>query len=563
MDPIELRLKNAAKRGHQGRLRPEVRADRPRRDAGGRQDARALAHAAREEPGPRRRLAASGSTSAARPRCRCRINEDGTAVADGRHARHRRPARLAVHDGGRGARRAARQDAARDRSATPARSATTSSPAAAAPPSPAAWRSVEAAREGHGRGLQARRQADLGACPRTRSSTKDGAVRPAGANAGKFKPMTLAEIAGIAGKTGGPIARLCAHQRARRRRRASPPTSRRRGRPRDRQGRRSCATRPSRMPARAIHPSYVEGQFQGGAVQGIGWALNEEYIYGDDGKLQNAGFLDYRMPVASDLPMIDTVIVEVPNPRHPYGVRGVGETPIVPPMAAIANAIAQRHRHPLHRAADVAAQGAGGAGRAEVGAAANPPPRPSPTGRGERGPPGGGGVRDAYDTMPKIFITGSSLRQFTGGVSEFEVTATNFHRLCASSTSGFPASAIRSRRAWPSPSTGRSIRTPMAPRSARTARSISSPRSAAASRPPPPLPLRLHRPAPGAHTASRDAGCDHVGRQPPAGSRTGRQAAPLGGAVSNSSRTRATVPGCSAAMCLTRTIPRCWAARST
>ena len=90
----------------------------------------------------------------------------------------------------------------------------------------------------------------------------------------------------------------------------------------------------------AIHPTYVEGQFQGGAVQGIGWALNEEYIYGAKGKLQNPGFLDYRMPVASDLPMIDTIIVEVPNPRHPYGVRGVGEMPIVPPMAAIANAIA-------------------------------------------------------------------------------------------------------------------------------------------------------------------------------------------------------------------------------
>jgi CO/xanthine dehydrogenase Mo-binding subunit len=90
---------------------------------------------------------------------------------------------------------------------------------------------------------------------------------------------------------------------------------------------------------KAVHPSYVEGQFQGGAAQGVGWALNEEYIYGPDGKLQNAGFLDYRMPVASDLPMIDAIIVEVPNPRHPYGVRGIGETPIVPPMAAIANAI--------------------------------------------------------------------------------------------------------------------------------------------------------------------------------------------------------------------------------
>ncbi|MCY4326862.1 MAG: molybdopterin-dependent oxidoreductase, partial [Rhodobacteraceae bacterium] len=90
---------------------------------------------------------------------------------------------------------------------------------------------------------------------------------------------------------------------------------------------------------KAIHPSYVEGQYQGGAVQGIGWALNEEYVYGDDGCLQNAGFLDYRMPVASDLPFIDTVIVEVPNPGHPYGVRGVGETSICPPLAAIANAV--------------------------------------------------------------------------------------------------------------------------------------------------------------------------------------------------------------------------------
>ena len=90
---------------------------------------------------------------------------------------------------------------------------------------------------------------------------------------------------------------------------------------------------------RAIHPSYVEGQMQGGVAQGIGWALNEEYIFSDGGVMENPGFLDYRMPVASDLPMIDTVIVEVPNPGHPYGVRGVGEVGIVPPMAAIANAI--------------------------------------------------------------------------------------------------------------------------------------------------------------------------------------------------------------------------------
>jgi CO/xanthine dehydrogenase Mo-binding subunit len=90
---------------------------------------------------------------------------------------------------------------------------------------------------------------------------------------------------------------------------------------------------------RAVHPSYVEGQMQGGAVQGIGWALNEEYVYNERGEMTNASFLDYRLPTALDLPMIDTVIVEVPNPGHPYGVRGVGEVPIVPPPAALANAI--------------------------------------------------------------------------------------------------------------------------------------------------------------------------------------------------------------------------------
>ena len=90
---------------------------------------------------------------------------------------------------------------------------------------------------------------------------------------------------------------------------------------------------------KAIHPSYVEGQIQGGAAQGIGWALNEEYYMSDDGRMLNSSFLDYRMPTSLDLPMIDTVIVEVGNPAHPYGVRGVGEVCIVPPMGAIANAI--------------------------------------------------------------------------------------------------------------------------------------------------------------------------------------------------------------------------------
>jgi CO/xanthine dehydrogenase Mo-binding subunit len=95
----------------------------------------------------------------------------------------------------------------------------------------------------------------------------------------------------------------------------------------------------------AIHPSYVEGQIQGGAVQGIGWALNEEYFYDETGRLANASFLDYRMPTTLDVPNIETILVEVPNPGHPYGVRGVGEVPIVPPLAAIANAIADATGH--------------------------------------------------------------------------------------------------------------------------------------------------------------------------------------------------------------------------
>lgn len=92
---------------------------------------------------------------------------------------------------------------------------------------------------------------------------------------------------------------------------------------------------------RAIHPAYVEGQMQGGAVQGIGWALNEEYLFNEDGSQDNAGFLDYRIPVASDVPMIDTEIIEVPSDTHPYGVRGVGETPIVAPLAAVGNAVSR------------------------------------------------------------------------------------------------------------------------------------------------------------------------------------------------------------------------------
>jgi CO/xanthine dehydrogenase Mo-binding subunit len=195
---------------------------------------------------------------------------------------------------------------------------------------------VEAAREIMREACK--RAAKLWELPEDAVEYVGGAVRPAGPNAGKHAPMDLKAIAGIAGKTGGPIAgyaRINAHG-------AAPSFATHIADVEvDPETGRVWVVRYTAIQdaGRAIHPSYVEGQYQGGVAQGIGWALNEEYIYGADGKLQNPGFLDYRVPVASDLPMIDTVIVEVPNPRHPYGVRGVGETPICPPMAAIANAV--------------------------------------------------------------------------------------------------------------------------------------------------------------------------------------------------------------------------------
>ena len=167
---------------------------------------------------------------------------------------------------------------------------------------------------------------------------EDGQAKPAGSNAGAFEPMSLAEIAAQAGKTGGPIT-------------ATASINAQGAGPGfgthvcdvevDKETGRVTVLRYTAVQdaGRAVHPSYVEGQIQGGAAQGIGWALNEEYIYDERGRLENPGFLDYRMPVASDLPMIDAVIVEVPNPNHPYGVRGVGEVPIIPPMAAVANAV--------------------------------------------------------------------------------------------------------------------------------------------------------------------------------------------------------------------------------
>jgi len=167
---------------------------------------------------------------------------------------------------------------------------------------------------------------------------EDGYAKPADISVGDFEPLSLKAIAAKRAVTGGPIVteaavnaggqapgfstQFCDVE-------VDPETG---------------AVKILRFVAaqdvgRAIHPKYCEGQIQGGVVQGIGWALNEEYIYDKQGRLANAGFLDYRIPVASDLPMIEAIMVEVPNPNHPFGVKGVGEANIVPPMAAVANAI--------------------------------------------------------------------------------------------------------------------------------------------------------------------------------------------------------------------------------
>jgi CO/xanthine dehydrogenase Mo-binding subunit len=167
---------------------------------------------------------------------------------------------------------------------------------------------------------------------------EDGHARPAGKRAGEFEPLSFKAIAAKRTATGGPIsasatinaegqapgfsAQFCDVE-------VDPETG---------------YVKIVRFVAaqdvgRAIHPAYCEGQIHGGVVQGIGWALNEEYIYDRNGHMENPGFLDYRIPVASDVPMVEAILVEVPNPKHPYGVKGVAEANIVPPMAAIANAI--------------------------------------------------------------------------------------------------------------------------------------------------------------------------------------------------------------------------------
>ncbi|MBM3958262.1 MAG: xanthine dehydrogenase family protein molybdopterin-binding subunit [SAR202 cluster bacterium] len=90
---------------------------------------------------------------------------------------------------------------------------------------------------------------------------------------------------------------------------------------------------------KAINRAQVEGQIQGGVAQGVGWAVHEAYVWDDKGTLRNASLLDYRMPTALDLPAVDVELIETPASDGPFGVRGVGEVPIVPPPGALANAI--------------------------------------------------------------------------------------------------------------------------------------------------------------------------------------------------------------------------------
>jgi len=167
---------------------------------------------------------------------------------------------------------------------------------------------------------------------------EDGQARPAGSNVGDFEPLSIVEIAAKAGFYGGTIA-------------GHAEINVTGGGPGfgthivdvdvDRETGSVKVLRYTIIQdaGKAVFPDYVKAQFHGAAVQGIGLALNEEYIYDDKGVMINPGFLDYRMPVASDIPIIETQIIEVPNPNHPYGIRGVGEVPIIPPLAAIANAI--------------------------------------------------------------------------------------------------------------------------------------------------------------------------------------------------------------------------------
>ena len=335
MDPIALREKNAARDGTKtptGRRSANIGY---RRDAGGGAHHRALPHRwartrARRRLGLlvqyRRRVVSGGA------RQRGRHGGGGRRATPISAARAPRSAMMAAEVLGMPV-----EERAPDRRATPASIGFTFLTGGSRVTFATGMAATQAAEKVR-RAAQVARRADLGHPAPRRWTGRTARRYPAGANAGAFEPLSLAAIALKSGRTGGPIsAEVSLNAQG-----AGPGF-----------GTHVCDVEVDpetghvtilRYTAvqdvgKAIHPSYVEGQMQGGAVQGIGWALNEEYIYDKNGRMENPGFLDYRCPVASDLPMIDAILVEVPNPRHPFGAKGVGEVPIVPPMAAVANAI--------------------------------------------------------------------------------------------------------------------------------------------------------------------------------------------------------------------------------
>ena len=100
---------------------------------------------------------------------------------------------------------------------------------------------------------------------------------------------------------------------------------------------------------KAIHPQHVHGQIEGGTAQGLGLALMEE-IQVREGRIANASFTDYLLPTALDMPPVESVLIEDPQPDAPYGVKGVGEPPTVASTAAVVAAIRDATGRPLHRA---------------------------------------------------------------------------------------------------------------------------------------------------------------------------------------------------------------------
>ncbi|MCC6313952.1 MAG: xanthine dehydrogenase family protein molybdopterin-binding subunit, partial [Thermomicrobiales bacterium] len=97
---------------------------------------------------------------------------------------------------------------------------------------------------------------------------------------------------------------------------------------------------------RAINPTYVEGQMQGGAVQGIGYALTEELVI-EDGRLLNPNLALYKLPTALEAPAVRTIIVEHPSAEGPHGAKGVGEPPVIVSAAAVAAALSDAIGAPL------------------------------------------------------------------------------------------------------------------------------------------------------------------------------------------------------------------------